>query len=196
MELVHWTYPSISVFLCGQNHQSGDLLIFAGLAIFFVLFHWCGPRLSQDDQAYLNTTLSVLNEAQLRGVAKSCMSILFHVHCANARNLVMRKSIQIDWRRESCFVSCCLIYSMRCTMHHAPAYKVIYWRHRQNPWTELVVKSQPFPVLLGCHWPVVVYTRRTVYEHVMQLIRIDRDRQEHLLTRMEHGSWLPSGNLI
>ena len=36
MELVHWTYPSISVFRCGQNHQSGDLLIFAGLAIFFL----------------------------------------------------------------------------------------------------------------------------------------------------------------
>ena len=163
-------------------------------AFFFVLFHWCGPRLSQDDQAYLNTTLSVLNEAQLRVVAKSCMSILFHVHCANGRNLVMRKSIHIDWRRESCFVSCCMIYSMRCTMHHAPAYKVIYWRHRQNPWTELVVKSQPFPVLLGgCHWPVVVYTRRQFMNiscNWHALIVIANDRQEHLLTRMEHGSWL------
>ena len=42
---------------------------------FFVLFHWYDPRLSQDDQAYLNTTLSVLNEAQPRGVARTYMPI-------------------------------------------------------------------------------------------------------------------------
>ena len=88
---------------------------------------------------------------------------------------------------------CFLLHDLLHEMHHAPCTSI------QSDILTTQTKSMNG---VGCEEPTIPsFARRmsltscclytsTVYEHLMQLTRIDRDRQEHLLTRMEHGSWL------
>ena len=87
---------------------------------------------------------------------------------------------------------CFLLHDLLHEMHHAPCTSI------QSDILTTQTKSMNG---VGGEEPTIPsFARRmsltscclytsTVYEHVMQLTRIDRDRQEHLLTRMEHGSW-------